>query len=51
MIKIDGTIDAAALRPRLDRLWTASAAKLARLQDRWADDPAAPVLKIGRAHV
>ncbi len=44
MIKIDGAIDVATLRPRLDRLWTASAAKLARLNDRWSDDPGAPVL-------
>jgi unsaturated chondroitin disaccharide hydrolase len=51
MIRIDPDIDAAALRPRLDRLWAVSAAKLARLEDRWGDDPGAPVLTRGGQYV
>jgi len=44
MITIDRTVDAASLRPRLNRMWIASAAKLARVGDRWDGDPSAPVL-------
>ena len=46
MIKIQADLTPAALLPKIEKLWTASAAKIRSLEDAWEPSKGAPVFTV-----